>query len=121
MRLSETAPIILNIIKNNRRVNAKEISKISGLAIRRVYDVTIVLEALELVDVDYSREKTKPTKIFIWRGLKIANKKVKANSRKIKVSCVNGTIIRIQNRPIDIIIEGSHNLTVENYVDHLSK
>lgn len=124
MKITEIAPLVLNIIKNNRKVNAKDISRISGLPIRRIYDITVVLEALELVDVDYSNEITNRSKIFTWRennAAQLADTRIKLNSRKIKVFCVNGTITRIQNNPMFIIIEGSHNLTVEKQVDFPSK
>ena len=114
MKLSKIAPIVLNIIKTNRSVNAKDIARISGIALRRVYDITTVLEALDLIDIEKPRGWEKE---FVWRGTKAIGKKVKFNSSKIKIFCVNGTITRIQNNPIVVIIEGSHNLTVENYVE----
>ena len=128
MKLSETAPIILNIIKTSRKINAINIAKISGLTIRRIYDVTTVLEALDLVDIE--NPKKGRGKIYVWRGTENNKntkdtkgfvKKIKFNSRQIKISCVNGTINRIQNNPIDVIITGSHNLTVEKYEEFLSK
>lgn len=125
MKLSETAPIILNIIKTSRKINAINIAKISGLTIRRIYDVTTVLEALDLVDIE--NPKKGRGKIYVWRGTEDNKdtkgfvKKVKFNSRQIKISCINGTIVKIKNDPIAVIIEGSHNLTVEKYEEFLSK
>lgn len=119
MKMSEAAPIIFKIIKNSRRIKAIDIARKSGIAIRRVYDVTILLESLKLVDTELPEHGW--AKIYVWQGTNRVGKTVKFNSNQVKVFCNEGHITKIQNKPTEIIIQGSHNLTVENYVEFLEQ
>lgn len=118
MRLSECAPIILGIIKSHSEINAKEIAKIAGLAVRRVYDITTVLQSLDLINVGHSGNYTRRYKIFSWKGRNEGSDKVKFNTNRLMISCVNGTIVKVKNSLTSVIIEGSHNLSVENHINY---
>ncbi len=114
MRLSEIAPIILNIIKSHRNINAKDIARISGIAVRRIYDITTVLQSLDLINVAHIGNYTRRYKTFSWKGNhSVGDAKIRFNTNILKVSCVNGSIVKVKNSPTSIIIEGSHNLSVE--------
>ena len=117
--MTEIAPIVLDIIKTYRRVTSQKIFIISGITKRRIYDVTVILEALKMIRIELPKKGK--GKIYVWCGTSIKKEGKKINSNKIKVSCENGSITRVQNNPVNILIEASHNITVENYNDFLNE
>jgi hypothetical protein len=116
--MKESAPLIMKLIKKEKKITAPNIARILDIPIRRVYDVTILLEALELIKVKRGRAK-----LYIWKtsfGGDIETMYFNTNRIKITAS-MRGTITKVKNHPEKIIVEGSTNLIAENYVDYLQQ
>ena len=116
MKMAETTKIIFNLIKAYRRIKAYKIAALTGIKIRRVYDVTIILENLDLIDIEKS--KGSKAKIYVWRGTQSNGKTVKFNTNKIRIDTA-GIITSISNNGTYAIVEASDKLTVQNYVGYL--
>ena len=116
MKMTEATPLIFNLIKTYRRIRADKIAELTGIKIRRVYDVTIILETLNLVDVEKPEKGW--AKIYVWRGTQRNGKAVTFNTHKIRIN-TDGIITSISNNGTYAIVEASDKLEVQNYVGYL--
>lgn len=114
MKQSESAQIIFKMIKTYRRITATNIEKKTNISRRRIYDVTIVLSALGLIDF----ENDGRTKIYIWKGTHTNGKSVTFNAHAIKIE-TNGVIMSMNNKGTYAIIKATDKLRVENYIESL--
>ncbi len=117
MKLHEATLIIMDMIKTRGRIKTKEIVEKTNIPRRRIYDVTIMLNALNLIDI--KRTTYGHGKMYMWKEKSSKEGEgVVFNATKIKIE-TKGAITSISNRGTSVVVEATHKLRVQKYEDYI--